>query len=70
MRSVVYFEARSDPERSLVNKFFGILPVSAATESVAVAAAKRRVDAALFRQYRGRYHGVKAEREALRGDDS
>lgn len=70
MRRAVFLEVRSDRERSLFTKFFGILSGSPENKSVAVAAAKRRVDANLFRQYRRRYDGVKAEREGPRGDDS
>ncbi len=35
------------------------------SHSVRVEPAKRQVDLALFRQYRGRYDGVKIDREAL-----
>lgn len=33
--------------------------------SVTITPAQRRVDLALFRQYRGRYDGLKIDREAL-----
>ena len=33
--------------------------------SVSIVPAQRRIDLALFRQYRGRYDGVKIDREAL-----
>lgn len=35
------------------------------SHSVHIDPAKRQVDLALFRQYRGRYDGVKVDREAL-----
>ena len=35
------------------------------SHGVSVAPAKRQVDLALFRQYRGRYDGMKIDRDAL-----
>lgn len=40
------------------------------SQSSPIAPAQRKVDLALFRQYRGRYDGVKINREALYDRDS
>ena len=50
-----------DPEASRILRFVESLR----GEGVTVAPARRQVDFALFRQYRGRYDGVKIEREVL-----
>ena len=50
-----------DPEASRILRFIE----SVRGRRVPDAPAQRPVDLALFRQYRGRYDGVKIEREAL-----
>jgi hypothetical protein len=50
-----------DPEASKVLQF----AESVKARSVTVAPAQRHVDLALFRQYRGRYDGLKIDQEAL-----
>jgi hypothetical protein len=49
-----------DPEAGRILRF-----VESLRGKVTVVPAQRRVDLSLFRQYRGRYDGVKIEREAL-----
>ncbi len=53
-----------DPEASKILRFVE----SVRGRCVPVVPAERHVDLALFRQYRGRYDGVKIEREGLQGD--
>jgi len=50
-----------DPEASKVLQF----AEGVKARSVTVVPAQRHVDLALFRQYRGRYDGLKIDREAL-----
>ena len=50
-----------DPEANKILRFVE----SVRGQRVSVAPAQRLVDLALFRQYRGRYDGVKIERDAL-----
>ena len=50
-----------EPEASRILRFVE----SIRGDRVTVAPAQRQVDLALFRPYRGRYDGVKIEREAL-----
>jgi hypothetical protein len=50
-----------DPEAKKILQY----AESVRARSVIVVLAQRQVDLALFRQYRGRYDGVKIEREAL-----
>lgn len=55
-----------DPEARRILQF----AESVRARSVTVVPARRHVDLALFRQYRGRYDAVKIEREAPQGDES
>jgi hypothetical protein len=55
-----------DPEPSRILR----VVESVSGRRVPVALAQRHVDLALFRQYRGRYDGVRIEREVLQGDGS
>jgi len=50
-----------DPEAGRILRFVESLR----GQKVAVVPAQRRVDLSLFRPYRGRYDGVRIEREAL-----
>lgn len=50
-----------DPEAQKILQYAETLRA----KSVTVVPAQRRINLALFRQYRGRYDGLKIEREAL-----
>jgi len=50
-----------DPEAGKILRF----AESLSAQSVSVVPAQRHVNLALFRQYRGRYDGLKIDREAL-----